>query len=189
MEKTVVLLGDSIRLGYCERVKACLEGVSVYYPEENCRNTQYLLTQLSGYAAALDPKTVVSVLFNCGHWDAAHFGGSSESLTSEEEYRRNLGILVHRLRALFPKASLFFATTTPMNPKAGEDRNPRTNEEIDRYNTVAREVMKREGVEVLDLNAFTRAFSEESFADGCHFTKEASRLLGDRVAAFLKQRL
>ena len=36
--KKIVLIGDSIRMGYCEYVKNSLRDVAeVYYPPENCR--------------------------------------------------------------------------------------------------------------------------------------------------------
>ncbi|MBQ8684639.1 MAG: hypothetical protein IJ514_00515 [Clostridia bacterium] len=43
MEK-LVLIGDSIRMGYDKYVKEALRGVAeVYYPEENCRFAEYVL--------------------------------------------------------------------------------------------------------------------------------------------------
>lgn len=42
--KKIVLLGDSIRMGYDKYVRKSLEGsAEVFYPAENCRFTFYLL--------------------------------------------------------------------------------------------------------------------------------------------------
>ena len=42
--KKIILIGDSIRLGYDKYVKEALSGVAeVYYPDENCRFAEYVL--------------------------------------------------------------------------------------------------------------------------------------------------
>ena len=42
--KKIVLIGDSIRMGYDKYVKDALSGVAeVYYPEENCKFAEYVL--------------------------------------------------------------------------------------------------------------------------------------------------
>ncbi|MBQ7364071.1 MAG: SGNH/GDSL hydrolase family protein [Clostridia bacterium] len=190
-KEIVVLLGDSIRLGYCERVKERLSGAyTVWYPSENCRHTQYMITALRGYAETLsNPEQVCLVVFNCGHWDAAHFGGALASLTSEAEYRRNLQMLLSLLRRYFPRAHLVFATTTPMNPASPDTENPRTDREIVRYNAAAREVMADEGVTVFDLFAHTRSWGEAAYIDYCHFSEEAFAALGEYVAEEIQKLL
>ena len=40
-KSSILLIGDSIRLGYCKTVREQLADVAnVFYPTENCRNTQ-----------------------------------------------------------------------------------------------------------------------------------------------------
>ena len=42
--KQVFLIGDSIREGYCEKVKEALrDRAEVIYPGENCRTSQYIV--------------------------------------------------------------------------------------------------------------------------------------------------
>ncbi len=42
--KKVVLIGDSVRLGYDKYVKDALKGsAEVLYPQENCRFAEYVL--------------------------------------------------------------------------------------------------------------------------------------------------
>ena len=50
----------------------------------------------------------------------------------------------------FPHAAIIFALTTPMNPDGNIGLNPRTNREIEKYNAVAGEVMRKLGVTVND---------------------------------------
>ncbi len=180
----IFLIGDSIRKGYCATVKSELAGkAEVFYVDDNCRSTQYVIFSIRKWANMFsDPKRVDIVHFNCGHWDTAHFSGCPESLTSESEYEKNIGQIIFLIRKLFPCAKIIFATTTPMNPNGKVGINPRYNSEIDRYNELACEVCRREGVEVNDLNAFTRDWGEECFKDYCHLTTEAFAELGREVA-------
>ena len=58
-KKNVFLIGDSLRMGYCETVKTDLSDVAnVFYPAENCRNSQYIITCLRTWSTLCDPKTV-----------------------------------------------------------------------------------------------------------------------------------
>ena len=42
--KKILLIGDSIRMGYDKYVKEALDGVAeVYYPKENCKMAVYVL--------------------------------------------------------------------------------------------------------------------------------------------------
>ena len=47
-KKTIFLVGDSIRMGYCGYTKEYLKDVAdVAYPDDNCRYTQYTYVGLS----------------------------------------------------------------------------------------------------------------------------------------------
>lgn len=188
--KNVLLIGDSIRQGYCATVREALADVAnVRYPEENCRNTQYVLTALAGWATLSDPATVDVVHWNCGHWDVAHWGGSADSLTTPAEYWRNITAILTRLHRMFPRARLIFATTTPMNPDGSVGANPRTTAEIARYNALAADAARAAGVQINDLFAFARDWPSALYRDYCHYTDEGFRQLGLRVADVLREAL
>ena len=85
--KKIVLLGDSIRMGYDKYVKMALDGVAeVYYPKDNCRFTQYVLRYIhawveeSGFGEDTD-----LVHWNVGLWDVAQVLGD-EPITPIEVY-------------------------------------------------------------------------------------------------------
>ncbi len=189
-KKNIFLIGDSIRQGYCEAVKNELENeAAVFYVSDNCRSTQYVIFSLKGWWNMFDnPDAVDIVHFNCGHWDVARFSGTEFSLTSEDEYRKNLHMIVFLLRKFFKNAKLIFATTTPMNPAdtTGGGTNPRTTEQIKKYNEIALDVMSKENVAVNDLFSFTCDFDGSYFADACHFTADASKTIGTEVSHKLK---
>ena len=66
----IFLIGDSICMGYRPFVKESLQkSYDVVYPNDNCRNSQYILTSLNGWVHEFkNPQDVKLVSFNCGHW-------------------------------------------------------------------------------------------------------------------------
>lgn len=191
VKKNIFLIGDSIRLGYCAATREALSDTAeVFYVADNCRNTQYVITSLTGWANMFsDPACVDLVQFNCGHWDIAHWRGGENSLTSESEYARNLQIIMDMLREIFPNAKIVFATTTTMNPSGQMGINPRSNEEISRYNEIAKTVASKNNVPVNDLFSITKEWDSSYYKDYCHFTDESNSILGQTVAATLKSQL
>ena len=184
----VFLIGDSIRQGYCATVKEKLSNkAKVFYISDNCRNTQYLITNLNTWSNMFDnPELVNIVQFNCGHWDIAHWSDSELSLTSEAEYSKNIKIIIKLIKKLFVNAKIVFATTTTMNPNGSIGINPRTNSEIITYNRIAKTVADEYGVIINDLYSLTEKWGSESYTDFCHFTGEAFKKLGDAVALNLQ---
>lgn len=181
--KQVLLIGDSIRMGYCGYVKEALaDKAEVIYPEENCRSSQHILMNLGAWAKMCNKESVEVVHFNCGHWDAERFNGDIEPLTSVEEYEKNLRKIVRVLRSFFPNAKLICATTTPMNPANRPGDCNRTTEELHLYNKSAMAVMQEMEVEVNDLFTAAIFWGAERFVDYCHMADVGYRALGARVA-------
>ncbi len=184
----VFLIGDSIRKGYCKTVKNEMADVAeVFYVDDNCRNTQYVITRLEMWKNMFDdPSSVNIVHFNCGHWDVARWSGYEIPLTSEGEYARNIKMVIDLIRVKFPNAKLIFATTTCMNPDNLPCRNMRDNEIIARYNEIAVKVAEENDVLINDLNKLTRDFGSDCYKDSCHHTEEAAAVVGKAVADKLK---
>ncbi len=177
----MLLIGDSIRIGYCGAVAEALRGkAEVKWPNGNCQSSQSILVSLARWRGLVSSPKVVQ--FNCGHWDAAHWDGDESALTTVEEYGRNLRKIIRRIRRYWPEAKIVFATTTPMNPSGEQGRNARTTESIMRYNEEAVNVARSEGVEVNDLFGAVEKWPASDYADYCHFNKAAAKRLGDIVA-------
>lgn len=188
-KKNILLIGDSIRKGYCETVRQELADVAnVFWPDENCRNSQYIVTRLKTWAAKV-PSDIDLIQFNCGHWDVAHWNGDEDSLTSLEEYDHMIRMIIRQLKRLYPRAELVFATTSVVNPAGVVGVNPRTNKEIVRYNEIAVAVAKEMGVQINDVYGVTVQYGEEMFADYCHLTVDGSEQLGKVIAAFIRDQL
>lgn len=180
--KQVLLIGDSIRMGYCEAVKEALkEQAEVIFPSENCMSSQHIMTRLIYWSKLCRKDDVAVVHLNCGQWDCAHFNRSPEPLTSLAEYRKNLHAIVWMLRSFFPNAKIMLATSTPMNPAYPENINPRTTEEIMEYNQIIKEVAQQEGLPVNQLFDGCKDWGEEFYLDYCHLTEEGYRQLAKKV--------
>lgn len=205
--KKILLLGDSIRMGYCGFVRELLSGkCEVLYPAENGRFLQYTLRQLQDWKAELAPEGDIDVVhWNNGLWDVGHLGvgktGEAEAATAgkkangfeyEEDsltplpvYEYMLGRVHRRIRTLFPAAKVVFACTTP----ALEDQCPealrRSNAEIRAYNEAARRLLAPEGVLFNDLYAFSAERLNGFHSDWVHYNDEGSRQLAEQVVRFL----
>ncbi|MBQ8441190.1 MAG: SGNH/GDSL hydrolase family protein, partial [Clostridia bacterium] len=109
--KKIVLIGDSIRMGYDKYVKEALDGVAeVYYPAENCRFSQYTLRFLHDWKKKGEwPDDVDLVHWNVGLWDVIELYDEGP-ISSPEHYAEMLRRINKRIRMLFPKAKVVFAT-------------------------------------------------------------------------------
>ena len=157
------------------------------WPDGNCANSQNVLINLGWWRKFASKPAVIQ--FNCGHWDAAHWDGDDEPITSVGEYARNVRLIIRRLRRYYPNAKLVYATTTPMNPSGVKGGNRRTTEEIRRYNAAAVAVAKAEGIAVNDLFALVEKWPAGDYADYCHFSPAANERLGKAVAERLMAQL
>jgi lysophospholipase L1-like esterase len=194
----VLLLGDSISIGYTLPVRQLLKGqANVFRPvtatgaAENCSDTGKGVTELDRWLA-MAPKWEV-IHFNWGLHDLKHMKDDKPSLDpndpplrSVEEYRANLEKIVARLKQT--GARLVFATTTPVVPGTG---NPfRSPDDPPRYNAAAVAVMKANGVGVNDLfGAVQPRLAEVQLPKNVHFTAAGYDLLAQQVAEAVRSEL
>ena len=113
--KKIVLIGDSIRLGYEAYVRSAFGGIAeVYSPKENCRFAHYVFRYLHEWKALGEwPSDADIVHWNAGLWDTLRLYGD-EPLTPPDMYGEMIRRIDKRLRLLFPKAKMIFATSTPV---------------------------------------------------------------------------
>ena len=197
----VLILGDSISIGYTLKVRELLKGkANVFRPVApngktpvNCQGTTFSLTQIDTWLA--DRKWSV-IHFNWGLHDLKHVTEAGTSNNSRkatdpyqatvEEYSRNLETLVGKLKAT--GAQLVFATTTPVPPDASGPLR-----EVDapaRYNAAAIKIMKTNGIAVNDLFAFCEPQLEKiQSPQNVHFKAEGSAALAKQVAGAIEAAL
>lgn len=190
-KNSVFLIGDSIRQGYCPFTKRELAPIAdVVFPNDNCRFTQYTYVNLRGWRNHFkEPEKVKVVYWNNGHWDIAHWEGADEPLNSIEIYTKMLVRIYRRLREDYPNASIIFSTTTPMNPNRSVGVNPRSTEEIKKYNTAAKQALSGLSVEIDDVFEWIKNFDETYYNDYCHLTEKGFEKLGIHVAQVIKKYL
>ncbi|MFC5649464.1 SGNH/GDSL hydrolase family protein [Paenibacillus solisilvae] len=181
--KKVLLLGDSIRMGYEPYVREGLKELAVVTaPEENGRFSSYTLWGVNLWIKEFGVPDVVH--WNNGLWDLHHEAPMIEALTSLEEYIRNLKRIINELKRT--GAKIIFATTTPVPA----DAIGRSNAEIDRYNEAAIELMIKHGVEVNDLNALVKQdFQGNICEDRLHLSEQGYRKCAVQVMEAIKSNL
>lgn len=187
----VLLLGDSIRMGYAPLVAKRLAGVAVVvHPEkENCADTPTTLKGLDRWLADAKPDVVH---FNNGLHDLKLDKKSKSYQVPVEQYEANLKRIAERLREATPNVA--FATTTPILDdrhaarKAGFDR---LDADVKRYNAAGTKAMLSLGVPVHDLNRIAAENDPAKMLgrDGTHFTPAANELLADAVTDCIKRQL
>ena len=168
--KNVLLIGDSIRIGYDKSVKSSLEGIAnVVFPEDNCKFASYLLRFLHEYKNKLLPDQDVDVLhWNAGLWDCLRLFGE-DVLTPLDVYAYYIDRLCIRIKKLYPNAKVIFATSTRVLSEKMGVNFKRYNEEIEAYNAAAVEVVKKYGFTINDLYAVSTTLPEEAHSDPVHY--------------------
>ncbi len=182
----VLIIGDSISLGYTRLVRERMEKTAVItHNPGNAKHSRYGVTSLDAW---LKSGTWDVIHFNWGLWDLCYRHPDSKSQghrdkvngtieTSLEDYRKNLDTLVLRLKET--QAELIWASTTIV--PAGE-AGRRVGDDV-AYNAVAKKVMAKHGVVINDLHALTKGFAKELFVGpgDVHYKKAGSEKLADQV--------
>lgn len=138
----ILIIGDSISIGYFPYVKSRLSGTAtVVHNTGNAQSTYNGLKKIHGWLGERDWDVIQ---FNWGLWDMAYrkseHAGKRKLTTTLEDYGKNLETLVGILKTT--QAKLVFVTTTyvPENSPGRLVKDP------ERYNKVAVEIMKKNGV-------------------------------------------
>ena len=189
--KKVVLIGDSIRMGYDKYVKDALSSVAeVYYPEENCRFAENVLRFAHEWKTLGKwPDDVDLVHWNAGLWDALELFGD-EPLTSLSYYGEAIARIHKRLRMIFPNAKIVFATSTPVYEEKCDPNFRRHNSTIREYNRVATEALSCCDCTINDLYSLCENAPKSNYSDSVHFYTDAgTELIGGRVLSIICKEL
>ena len=162
--KKIILIGDSIRMGYDKYVKEALrETAQVYYPADNCRFATYIIRFVHEWKKKGEwPEDADLVHWNAGLWDVPEIMGDGP-VTPIEHYAVQIARIDRRLRELFPKAKIVFATSTAVEEEKFGPVFKRRNATIEAFNAAAIKALEGTGTVIDDLYAVTA-----SAPDGCH---------------------
>lgn len=184
--KNILLIGDSIRMGYDKAIKKSLEGIAnVYFPEENCRFASYVLRYLHEYKELIKDEQVDVLHWNAGLWDCLRLF-EEEPHTPVEVYSYYIDRICQRILKLFPDAKVIFATSTSVQSEKMSKDFKRYNEEIEKYNEVAVEIVKKYGFEINDLYAASINLPEDAHSDPVHYyTAEGTETFANKVLSYI----
>lgn len=177
----VLIIGDSISCGYRGFVNelfaeaVCADGLGTSKAADSPwyeKTLAYMASQRADYRL---------VQFNNGlhGWH----------LTDEGGYRDGCRALLLRIRALFPRAALVIALTTPARDKENLSRFSARNERVLARNASLRALALELGVPVLDLYEPLEKRPELFRDDGVHLLEEGYRVLAARCASCYRELL
>ena len=178
----VLLIGDSISMGYTLPVRELLKGkANVHRLPTNGGPTIRGLESLKSWLGE-------------GKWDVIHFNWGLHDLKMDDagkyqvpldEYEKNLKELVKQLKAT--GAKLIWCSTTPVPEKCSP---PRKNADVIAYNAAAKRIMDENGIAIDDLYAFALPkIKEIQLPDNVHFSPVGSAELAKAVVAGLQSAL
>lgn len=184
----VLIIGDSISIGYTPHVTKQLTGKAIVKHHKG--NAQHTGTGLKKIDQWIGEKKWDVIHFNWGLWDLCYRHPDSKvqgkrdkvngTLTTDlEQYEKNLEALVIRLKKT--QAQLIWANTTIIPEKeAGRKVG-----DSKKYNEIATKIMKKHGIAINDLHALTSTFPADHFVKpgDVHYTKEGYRKIGVQVSS------
>jgi lysophospholipase L1-like esterase len=169
----VLLIGDSISIGYTLPVRAALKGkANVHRPPENCGPTSLGVKKLDAWLGK-------------GRWDVIHFNFGLHDLklidgkhqVSLEDYEKNLRQIVKRLQKT--GATLIWCGTTPVPENSNP---PRRNDDVLAYNALAKKIMDENRIVINDLYAFALPkLKKIQRPSDVHYTGQGYKVLTGRV--------
>ncbi len=185
----VLLIGDSISMGYTKLVRDRLQGrANVYRPPANCQHTAYGLKNVKSW---LGERKWDVIHVNFGIWDTHYLHDGKlvrakdkgkyppEEITirhTPQQYIENLKKILAVLEAT--DAKLIWASTTPIMSRKGTRF-----EDIPILNKAAEMLMKQRGIRINDLyNYVLPNVGQWQASDQCHFRPLGNVKLAEKVA-------
>ena len=188
----ILIVGDSISLGYTPYVREDLQGIAQVY--HNRGNAQHTGTGLDSIETWIGTKDWDIIQFNWGLWDLCYRHSDSKTqgnrdkvhgtITYElEDYGKNLDSIVQWMKAK-SDAKLIFVTTTYVP----ENEAGRYQEDAIRYNQLAKRIMEENGVVINDIYEASRRIHRHYGKDSgdVHYLPEGYRALAKEITDFLK---
>lgn len=197
----VLILGDSISIGYTPYVQKMMEDEAVVLRPmranskraENCSGTTYGVQHVERW-----------LKIDGGDWDVIHFNWGLHDMKREdpktkqasrnpdhprqadvEAYEKQLRAIVQKLKQT--DAELIFCTTTPVPTGVSPHRDTT---DPAKYNAVAAKIMKEHDIAINDLYTFANSRLDKiQRPNNVHFTPEGSKTLATQVVKSIRDAL
>ncbi len=177
----ILFYGDSISGGYRGHLLPALEGKVYAY-------------HWIGFVGGIDPKVdgVISQGASVADFKAIFFNNGLHSLSwtpekaTDQQVIDTTRAIVRGFKTGAPKAKLFWIATTPHTARRTEPGKPVTafgdkNPVVLRINRLAEQVMKEEGVEIIDVYTPLAAKLELAAGDEYHWSSPAYKIISDAI--------
>ena len=187
---SVILIGDSICMGYRPRVKQRLAGkIDILGIEGNGEDSRKVLENLDKWVINREADFVH---LNCGLHDLKFHRDKNSHQQPLEIYEENLRKIVRKIGKNC-SARLIWAATTPVIDERHNTVKPfdRYIEDVKAYNQVATAIMTEAGIPIDDLYSVIQNDDVEACLgnDGVHMTERGNELLTDAVCKFLLNKI
>jgi len=188
----VLLIGDSISIGYTLAVREALKGVAnVHRPAANCGPSSNGIERVDSWLGT-------------GKWDVIHFNFGLHDLkyvddknqltdvttagarpqVPVEVYAKNLETIIGKLKAT--GAKVIWCSTTPVPPGS---KGRVAGDEV-KYNEAAAKVAAAQGIGTDDLYTFAQPkLAEIQLPANVHFSPAGSKVLAEQVSSSIRQAL
>jgi len=194
-EPTVLIIGDSISIGYTPFVKKYFKGKALI--THNPGNAEHTGTGLEKIDEWLGEEEWDIVQFNWGLWDLAYRHRSAKAYGnrdklngtvtySVDEYAANLDSLVAYIKSKTEAKLIFVTTTYVPSEEAG-----RFTSDVEKYNDAAKLVMKKHEVKVNDIYKKSIKIHKDygKGSNDVHYSSKGYKKLSEAITSFLENEL
>jgi lysophospholipase L1-like esterase len=181
--RQVILIGDSIRMGYQSVVQRALASCAdIWAPRENGGTSANVLAHLDEWVLS---RSADIVHLNCGLHDLKTAFHADRTAVPLDEYRANLEVIFRQIRAR-TSATPIWASTTPVNEDWHHKNKPfdRFEADVEAYNLAAVDIAGRFDIQIDDLYQVVMNAGRDDYLvqDGVHFSSAGYELLGRAVS-------
>lgn len=198
---SVFIIGDSISIGYCPYLRKYLKGKFQYSRKRGVKealwnldikmganggDSSLVLKYLRGNHSHKEIPEVDYFLFNCGLHDIKTNPISKKKQTPLLKYGKNLLLILQKLNRFADH--VIWINSTPVNDTRHNTRCKdffRYNKDLLVYNSVAKNIMQKHNIPIIDLYSFTRKCGHNLFTDHIHFKKTIYLKQSIYIARFL----
>lgn len=172
----VLLIGDSICLGYFGRVQTALNGRA---------SMSYMATSKAlPDAAYLDE---VKLMLSEYKYDVIHFNNGLHGMGySELDYQNHFPALIALIKKMQPQAKLIWAASTPWREPAPnlETFSP-NNDRVKARNLIASRYISKAGISIDDLYSLVEKHPEWYANDGLHYNDQGVTEEAEQVTKYV----
>lgn len=194
-EPKILIIGDSISIGYMPFVKEDLANKATVY--HNPGNAQHTGTGLKNVEEWISTETWDIVQINWGLWDLCYRNADSKTQGNRDkehgkitytvnEYASNLDTIIKLIKSKTNAKVIFVTTTYVPENEAG-----RFKEDVKKYNDAARKIMTKHSIAVNDIYETSISIHNKLGLglDDVHYSDKGYEKLSKPITKFLKKEL